>query len=422
MKKLQLNLKIYLLATYLLTFSSFLIFFRRQHSTFFSIRFDTLLFFIFLMALTETFTVVYKKISFSTSFVIQLASFILFGPFLTIMVIVIGFSFRIVKVKDGYKHIFNTPMYGTIFNQCILTLPIVYGNYVYCKLGGEHNINNLYHEIFPIVLFCLVICVINTLLISVLLSISTEKNIVYSFFSNIKIMVLNILVMAPFGIILAYVFNKFAYGGVILVLMPVVLARYTLYLYIQTKSQYVETIDAFMLAMEARDKYTQGHSKRVAEISASIAKELRYTEWKIEKLNMASLLHDVGKIGIDDQILNKPGKLTGEEFDIIKTHPLIGYNILKDIKNLENILPIIRHHHERYDGKGYPDGKKADELSLDVFIVQLADSIDAMATDRPYRRALNHDMIIGEVRKCSGSQFNPKVVEAYFKVLEKQKK
>ena len=97
------------------------------------------------------------------------------------------------------------------------------------------------------------------------------------------------------------------------------------------------------------------------------------------------------KIGIDDQILNKPGKLTDEEFNTIKSHPQIGYNILKDIKNLENILPIVHYHHERYDGKGYPDGKKANELSLDVFIVQLADSIDAMATDRPYRKALSHD-------------------------------
>jgi len=177
-----------------------------------------------------------------------------------------------------------------------------------------------------------------------------------------------------------------------------------------------------MLAIEARDVYTQGHSKRVAEISASIAKELKYSERKIEQLSMASLLHDVGKIGIDDHILNNPGKLSDEEFNIIKKHPLIGYNILKDIKNLENILPIVRHHHERYDGKGYPDGKRVDELSLSVFIVQLADSIDAMATDRPYRKALSHDVIIEELKKHSGSQFHPEVVEAYFKVLEKQKK
>jgi putative nucleotidyltransferase with HDIG domain len=229
----------------------------------------------------------------------------------------------------------------------------------------------------------------------------TNKDIFYVFIGNIRLMILNILVMGPFGIMFAYVFNEFAYGGVIIVLVPIVLTKYTFSLYIQSKSQYVETVDALMLAMEARDKYTEGHSQRVAELSTSIAKELKYNDWKIEQLNMAALLHDVGKIGIDDQILNKPGKLTVEEYDIIKTHPLIGYNILKDIKNLQDILLIVRNHHERYDGKGYPDGKRPEELSIDVFIVQLADSIDAMSTDRPYRKALDHEMVIEEVRKYS---------------------
>ena len=422
MRKLPTNLKIFFASIYLFTLLSILYFGSKTNLNFQNVSYIKIAFFIFLITFTESCTVAYRNISFSTSFAIQLASFILFGPLLTILIILIGFSFRILKVNHGYKHIFNTPIYGTVFNQCILILPIVYGNYVYCKLGGEYNIINLYHEIFPIAVFCLVVCVINTLLISAMFSISAKKNIIYSFLSNTKLMILNILVMAPFGIILAYVFNKYAYVVVIVVLVPIVLTRYTFSLYIQSKSQYVQTVDALMLAMEARDKYTEGHSKRVAEISAGIAKELKYNDWKIEQLNMAALLHDVGKIGIDDHILNKPGKLTVEEFDTIKTHPQIGFNILKDIKNLESILPIVRNHHERYDGKGYPDGKKADELSLDVFIIQLSDSIDAMATDRPYRKALHPDVVIEEVKKYSGSQFHPKVVEAYFKMLEKQKK
>jgi len=420
MKKLPTNLKIFFMSIYLFSLVSMLAFGLKANLYIQNASYTKIVFFIFLIAFTESCTVAYRNISFSTSFAIQLASFILFGPLLTYIIILIGFSFRILKVNNGYKHIFNTPIYGTIFNQCILILPILYGNYVYMKFGGEYNINNFYKDLFPIAVFCLVVCVINTFLISTIFAISTKKNIIYSFISNIKLMSLNILVMAPFGIILAYVFNLYSYGGVIVILVPIILTKYTFSLYIKSKSQYVETVDVLMLAMEARDKYTQGHSKRVAEISSSIAKELKYNEWKIERLNMAALLHDVGKIGIDDQILNKPGKLTNEEFNIIKTHPLIGYNILKDIKNLENILPIVQYHHERYDGKGYPDGKRAEELSLDVFIVQLADSIDAMASDRLYRKAFTHDMIIEEVKKCSGTQFHPKVVEAYLKMSEKQ--
>lgn len=422
MKKLPQKLKIYLLIIYILTFISFLVFIKIEHTAFLKIRFDILLFFIFLTALTESLTVTYRNISFSTSFAITVASFILFGALNAIIILVLGSVCRVLKINNQYKHVLNTPFYGTLFNCCGFTLPIIYGDYFYKLAGGTTYNGKLDNNLLQIVIFSVVFYIVNTLIISIVYSITSRKGIIYSFLSNFKLVLLNTFAMTPFGILLAYVFNLYSYGGVILVLFPIVLARYTFSLYIQTKSQYIETVDALMLAMEARDRYTEGHSKRVAEISASIAKELKYSEWKIEQLNMAALLHDVGKIGIDDQILNKPGKLTDEEFNTIRSHPLIGYNILKDIKYLENILPIVRHHHERYDGKGYPDGKKAEELSLDVFIIQLADSIDAMATDRPYRKALSDEVIIEEVKKYSGSQFHPKVVEAYFKTLEKEKK
>jgi len=422
MKKLPLNLTIYIITIYIITFISFLVFFKLEHTNFCSMRFDIFLFFVFLTTLTESFTVTYRNISFSTSFSITVASFILFGAINAILILVLGVAFRVLKNNNGYKHILNTPFYGTLFNCCGFTLPIIFGNYFYKIVGGTTYNGKLNTNLLPIIVFGVVFYIINTFIISIVYSITSNKGILYSFLSNFKLVLLNTFAMTPFGILLAYLFNLYSYGGVFLILVPIVLARYTFSLYIQTKSQYVQTLDALMLAMEARDKYTEGHSKRVAEISVSIAKELKYSQFKIEQLNMAALLHDVGKIGIDDHILNKPGKLTNEEFDTIKTHPQIGYNILKDIKNLESILPIVHYHHERYDGKGYPDGKKAEELSLDVFIVQLADSIDAMSTDRPYRKALQPDVVIEEVKKYSGTQFHPKVVEAYFKMLEKQKK
>jgi putative nucleotidyltransferase with HDIG domain len=422
MRKLSLKLKIFFISIYFITFVE-LAFFVAQIPLQINIdNYGSIVFFVILVAITESCTVVFGNISFSTGFSMELACYMLFGPYIALLVIIIGFSARILKVNGRYKHIFNTPIYGTVFNYCILVLSIISSNYVYLLYGGTFSIKILSNNVFQIILFCLVFFIVNTAIISGLSSLMINKNTLYIFIGNIKIAALNILVMAPSGILVAYVFNLYSYGGVIFVLFPIVLARYTFSLYIKSKSQYIETVDALMLAMEARDKYTEGHSKRVAEISTSIAKQLKYNDWKIERLNMAALLHDVGKIGVDDQILNKPGKLTKEEFDTIKTHPLIGYNILKDIKSLESILPIVRHHHERYDGKGYPDCKKAEELSLDVFIIQLADSIDAMTTDRPYRKALKADEVIEEVKKYSGSQFHPRVVEAYFKMLQKQKR
>ena len=370
-----------------------------------------------LMILTETFNVTYKNISVSTSFAVQLASFILFGPLYTIIVEVIGITFRVFKIKDKYVHTLNTPIYKTAFNYCILTLPIIFGNYIFVYFGGKYSLINLSSNMMPLFFFVLVYFLTNTAMISMLFSILYNKKFLFVFFDNIKLTFLNILAMSPLGIILAVVFNTYGYLGVLLVMFPIVLVRYTFSLYLVSKSQYVQTVDALMIAMEARDKYTQGHSKRVSEIAEKIAKQLKFSQDRIEQLSVASLLHDVGKIGIEDSILNKPGKLSGVEYEIIKQHPVIGYNILKDIKSMKDINYIVKYHHERYDGMGYPEGKKGDELPLEVFIVQLADCIDAMATDRPYRKALTKEMISNEIIRCDGTQFHPKVVQAYLKVI-----
>lgn len=420
MGKLSLKLKIYLLFTYLITITSFYMFTKNGYITINVDNYFNIIFFSILTGITETYTVVFKDISFSTSFAIQLASYILFGPFSTLLIIIIGFSIRIIKVNDKYKHMFNTPFYGTLFNFCIIGISMINGNFFYKISGGITPIININQNIIRIILFCAAVFITNTFFISMLFSIIKGKNLIFSFASNVKLGILNIIIMAPLGILLSIIFRQFTYLGVVLILFPILLARYTFSLYIDAKSQYTETVNALMLAVEARDKYTEGHSQRVADLVEAIARQLKYSDSKIEHLRMASMLHDVGKIGIDDNILNKPGKLTDEEYNIIKKHPEIGYNILKDIKNLSDVKNIVKHHHERYDGKGYPDGLDKDSISIDVFIVQLADSIDAMATDRPYRKALSEEKIISELKKYSGTQFHPKVVEAYLRLKEKQ--
>lgn len=422
MKNLPFKLKTFLTLIYLFSIVSICFFIKSNYVELNITSMGNIIFFSTLMALTESFTVIFNKVSFSTSFAIQLSAYMLFGPASTILIIIIGFSFRVLKVNDKYQHIFNTPVYGTLFNYCVLIFPIIWANYFYVISGGTFNLDNISSNIVQIMLFSIIVFFMNTLIISELSSLTTNKNLIYCFISNFKLILINIVAMAPFGIILTVVFDKYKYVGVLLLLGPILLVRYTFSLYVDSKSKFVQTVDALMRAMEARDKYTEGHSQRVAELTSKIAKELGYNEWKIEQLNIASLLHDVGKIGIDDNILNKPGKLTDEEYETIKKHPEIGYNILKDIGGLENIISIARHHHERYDGKGYPDGKNAEELSFDVFIVQLADAVDAMATDRPYRKALSENEILEELKKHSGTQFHPKVVEAYLRIAEKQKK
>jgi len=168
-------------------------------------------------------------------------------------------------------------------------------------------------------------------------------------------------------------------------------------------------------AVDAKDAYTCGHSERVALLSRSLAVEAGLTEHQVDRIYMAGLLHDVGKIGVPEAVLQKTGKLTNEEFDQIKKHPEIGARILRDIKQIEDIIPGVMHHHERYDGKGYPTGLAGENIPLMGRIICLADCFDAMTSNRTYRKALPLEVALSEIRRCSGTQFDPRLAEAFLR-------
>ncbi len=421
MKRLPKEQKIYLIIIYILTIVGVLYAIHNGYMETDFIHYYDIVLFIFLIALTESFTVVFKNISFSTSFAITIAAYIIFGPLTCIVVVAIGFLCRVLNVKErGYIHIFNTPVYGTMFNCCALILPIIISNYFYILIGGSFGINNLGKNVLPMIMFVLIYLIVNILMMSILMSIRIKKNVLFCFVGNIKIGFLNSIVMLPIGILLAVIFTKYSYWGLAFIIFPIALVRYTILLYSNTKTQFIETVGALMNAIDARDMYTEGHSRRVAEISHEIAKELKFNDFKIEQLNIAAMLHDVGKIGISDNILNKPDKLTEEEYNIIKEHPSIGIKIIKEIKNIDYVHNIVEHHHERYDGKGYPHGLKGDELPISVYVVQLADAVDAMCSDRPYRKGLPKEIIKAEIAKYSGTQFHPEVAEAYLNILNRE--
>ncbi len=187
------------------------------------------------------------------------------------------------------------------------------------------------------------------------------------------------------------------------------------------KELYTGLIRSFANAIDAKSPWTKGHSERVTRYALSIAGELRLKEKDLEDLRTASLLHDIGKIGTYDVILDKPDKLNAEELALIRTHPVKGEEILKPIKQLHGLLPIIRHHHERLDGKGYPDGLKNGEIPFLAKIITVADSFDSMTSDRPYRPAPPAEYAMSEIKRCSGTQFDPVVAEAFLNILERKK-
>lgn len=172
-------------------------------------------------------------------------------------------------------------------------------------------------------------------------------------------------------------------------------------------------IHSFVNAIDAKSSWTKGHSERVTDYAMSIAAKMKIAKEELQTLRIAALLHDIGKIGTYDMILDKPKSLTREEFDLINMHPVRGVEILKPIYQLRHLLPIIKYHHERVDGKGYPEGLKGDEIPLLSRIICVADSYDSMTSDRPYRAALSEKHAVAELRKHSGTQFDPAVVESF---------
>jgi len=175
---------------------------------------------------------------------------------------------------------------------------------------------------------------------------------------------------------------------------------------------YVQFVEILAQALDARDVYTAGHSRRVSEYSCAIGDQLRLPEDQIHVLRVGALLHDIGKVGIPDEILQKPGPLTVEEFEILKQHPVIGKRILEPCEGFQAFLPIVELHHENHDGTGYPWHLADTAIPVEARIVHVADAYDAMTTDRPYRRGMSHDVAIQRLRTMAGTQFDPDVVRA----------
>ncbi len=189
----------------------------------------------------------------------------------------------------------------------------------------------------------------------------------------------------------------------------------------EVKNLSVEVMEALANTIDAKDKYTNGHSVRVAKYSRMIAEKMGLTEEACENIYYMGLLHDIGKIGVPNEIINKPSRLNDEEYDIIKTHPGIGYNILSKITSRPDLSIGARWHHERFDGKGYPDRLAGDHIPLESRIIAIADAYDAMTSNRSYRQYLPQDVVRAEIEKCAGSQFDPELARYMLMIMDEDR-
>ncbi len=190
-------------------------------------------------------------------------------------------------------------------------------------------------------------------------------------------------------------------------------------LYQELEEMFFQTADSLADAIEQRDPYTGGHTQRVTLYSQAIAKYLQLKPLERKWLKITSVLHDIGKIGIEDHILKKPARLSPKEFDMIKHHSDIGAKIIEHIRQLKEIVPGVKYHHEQINGKGYPDGLRGKDIPILAKIVAVADTYDAMTTDRPYRKAMEKEAAIEELKRCSGTQLDKEVVKAFIQAYQK---
>lgn len=190
--------------------------------------------------------------------------------------------------------------------------------------------------------------------------------------------------------------------------------------YEKLEKAYLESIETLRFTVEAKDTYTRGHSDRVSEYSVLIGKKLKLSDEDINTLKIGGLFHDIGKIGVPDSILLKDSKLTDDEYSEIKNHPSIGAHILSNATIFKSVLPVVKHHHERYDGNGYPGKLKGEEIPLLARIAAVADSFDAMTSKRTYRNSLTLDIVRAEIEKCKGSQFDPNCADAFLDILSNE--
>lgn len=379
-----------------------------------------ILFFAFLAIICESLVIVLpNQMCASVVFALAVSVIMIFPPLTASMMIALANTSAIIKRDGKYYHIFNTPFYKTLFNASNVFFSTTVGAVLYRALGGPTDYIILSKAVLPIFIGSLVYIFINTSFLTLLISSLFRKSFKDIWENNVKWVIPNFVTMVPLGIILAIAFQNYGYLGVLLFFGPLLMARYSFKLYMDLRRSYLETVRALSKAMEAKDPVTSGHSERISRYAVAIAREMRLSENRIDKIRYAGLLHDIGKIGIADDILKKPGKLNEEEFKQIKEHPVIGAEILNDIDYLRDVAKVIHHHHERYDGKGYPDGTKREEIPIESYILAVVDAFDAMTNDRPYRKALTVENARDIIEEQAGQQFHPQVAKTFIKILDK---
>jgi len=309
----------------------------------------------------------------------------------------------------------DVPWYGTIYNHAATVLPAVLGGGVYWLLVRTDGFQATPGTLIAAVLFGLAFFGVNSLLVSAAIALrqpgSSPRSV---FLGDWGVVAPSFVALSPLAWLMATVTVSVGAWAVLLFGLPLATTRGAYARVVEIRDMFTQTIRSLSAAVDKKDKFTSGHSARVQEISLEIGRQMRCSEGELEALEWGGLLHDIGKIGVPDAVLMKPDRLTREERILMNMHPVLGEEIIRPVTRLAPELPIIRHHHEWYNGSGYPDHLVGQDIPRLARILHVADAFEAMTAARPYRMTpLTHEQAMSELRKFAGIQFDPQMVDAF---------
>ncbi len=344
-----------------------------------------------------------------------------FVPYLAAAVVSpdVSVAFFLAAAQIAVQVWHRRPWVKALFNTAQMILAVSIGIVVFrvtAPLGNPSLAGgfweSLRHLALPGVASFAAMTVANTAAVTGVVSLTAGRPFWATLIASLKLMPFLAVLQTLLAIYLAWISVNLGWTGTAGMVLPLVVVRQLTKTTIQLTRVTEELLDLMVAAIEARDPYTSGHSKRVAAASVKIAKALKLRQEQVERVQVAALLHDVGKIHEEfARILAKEGRLTPEEWVIMKRHPVRSADLVGLVSSLRDVVPSVRHHHENWDGTGYPDGRRGDEIPLASRIIMFADTLDAITTDRPYRKALDPDEARKEFVKFRGKQFDPYICD-----------
>jgi len=371
------------------------------------INISVYLFWVSMAVLSELRPITFFSSLITVSAAIHIAAIILFGTPVAMLVGSLGAGFADLMGRRGLNRM--------IFNACQYAITIYLAGWTFYFFKGSDEVLAFPQDLFAFILGCIAYVVVNETIVCTMVALSIGTRLRTVFRKGVQLEAMHFPTIVPLAFLIAYLYQQEPLT-IIFLIIPLVMAHVHFKNYVELISQAQDTLEVLADAIDQRDSYTASHSRRVAKYAEAIAYNMKLKNGEVEQIKMAGRVHDIGKISFSDLIIQKKGSLSKPEFDAIKNHSIIGYKMLCNLKIYKNCSQYVLYHHERYDGKGYPSGLRGDAIPLGARILAVADTFDAITTDRPYRKAQPRDKALEEISRCSGTQFDPEVVEAFLRV------